>query len=150
MITYQVEPWPNVLPEMQKLWPDHWEEVALNKDEIKLKPDLDGYAKIHAEGMLHVLVVREKGALIGYHVSIIKRHLHYADTLHAFVDMYFIAKHKRKGMVGVALFTRAEAALRARGVKKIIQATKLHLNMSRIFERLGYVHVEHVFTKYIG
>ena len=150
MITFAVENWFAVKDEMAVLWPAHWEEVAINRDKIKLNVDYDSYAEFANVGSLHVLVAREAGVIVGYHIRIIRPHLHYRDSLTAFTDVYYINPSHRKGMTGVRLFKEVEKTLKYRGVQKIFTGTKLHLDMSRIFEHLGYCETERLFTKYIG
>ena len=149
-ITYTLESWDEVVDEMKVLWQDHWAEVAMDQATIPLDPDYDLYRELDHSGQLHIVVVRRSGSVIGYHISIIKRHLHYKGTLHGFTDVYFIKPDERKGMVGVRLFKEVERTLRQRGVQKMVTGTKLSLDMSRIFERLGWRETERTFTKYIG
>ena len=150
MITYQVENWTDCVHELEPLWTAHWSEVAMNKSQIPLEPNYDMYSWINAQGQLHTLTARCDGKVIGYHVSIVRPHLHYASSLSSFTDMYYISPEHRKGMVGVRLFKEAEASLKARGVEKMFTGTKVSLDMSRIFERLGWTETERLFTKFIG
>jgi GNAT superfamily N-acetyltransferase len=147
MITYQVEAWSDVVDEMKPLWFAHWEEVAMDHEAIVLAPDFKLYEHYEATGALHIVTARENGIVVGYHILIVRPHLHYANDLHAFTDVYYVAPAKRKGWVGIKLFKFSDRTLKQRGVKKIITATKLHLDMSRIFSYLGYRETERVFTK---
>jgi hypothetical protein len=122
----------------------------MNRDKIKLEPNMEMYQALDDSGQLHVLTCRKDGQVIGYHVSIVRPHLHYKSSLSAFTDMYFVKKEHRKGMVGVKIFIEAEKSLKARGVEKLFTGTKLSLDMGKIFERLGWVETERLYTKYIG
>lgn len=150
MITFAVEEWFKVKGEMAVLWPEHWKEIAINRDQIKLNPDMESYDTFARNGALHMMIARERGAIVGYHVSIVRPHLHYLDSLSAFTDVYYIAPAQRKGMTGVRMFKEVEKSLKARGVQKMFTGTKLHMDMSAIFERLGYRETERLFTKVIG
>lgn len=150
MITYMVEPWSSVWPELQPLWNEHWEQVALNRDTIKLNVDMEAYANYEAQGALHVLVVREDGKVIGYHLSIIRTHLHYKDSLNAFTDVYFLDHAHQGSTVGVKMFKEVEKSLRARGVEKMFTGTKVSLDRGDLFEHLGWTLTEKLYTKYIG
>lgn len=147
MITFSVESWSDVVEEMKPLWPAHWEEVAMNKDQIKLNPDYKSYEAYEKSGALHIVVMRENGKVAGYHISIVRTHLHYADSLNAFTDVYYIEKEHRKGLAGIKLFREVEDTLKARGVQKIFTGTKKHLDMSKLLEYMGYVSTETLFTK---
>lgn len=150
MITYMVEPWSSAWPEMEPMWQAHWEQVALNRDKIKLKVDMDAYAEYERQGALHLLVVRDNGKVIGYHLSIIRTHLHYKDSLNAFTDVYYLDKAYQGSTVGVRMFKEVEKTLKARGVEKMFTGTKTSLDRGALFEHLGWTLTEKLYTKWIG
>ncbi len=150
MITYQVESWKEFSREAKELFVAHWEEVALNKEQIPLDVDYSSYELNDAQGSLHIVTVRKDGTLIGYHASIIKPHLHYVSSLTAYTDVYFLTPENRTGRTGIKLFKEVEKTLKDRGVERIITTTKTHLDKGKIFTYLGYKDAERVFTKYIG
>ena len=149
MITYQVENWDQVHEEMKHLWPLHWQEVAGDKDVIKLEPHYEMYEALNTQGQLHVVTARNLGKIIGYHISIVRPHLHYKSSLSSFTDVYYIHPDFRKGMVGVKLFKEVEKSLKQRGVQKMFTGTKLSLDMGRLFEHLGWKETERLYTKVI-
>lgn len=144
---YAVERWKDIRAEMLPLLVRHWREVALNHADVPLDIDEGRYSALDESGGLHIVTARVDGALIGYHVAIISTHLHYASTLHGISDVYYIAPEYRQGFTGIRIFQRVEAEMRALGVKKLFTGTKVHLDMSRIFERLGYRRVEYLYSK---
>ena len=148
--TFQVERWSDLQAEMLPLLSKHWEEIAINRDKIPLDIDMDRYAALEEAGALHIVTAREDGELIGYHVAIVSPHLHYKSTLHGITDVYFIRPEHRKGFTGIRLFKRVEEEMRKLGVRKLFTGTKLHLDMGKVFERLGYSPTERLYTKYIG
>lgn len=149
-IGYAVESWEQCWQELQVHWGEHWKEVALDHETIALNPDLDTLHEMANNRMLHVVTVRDAGELVGYHVSIIRPHLHYRQSLSAFTDIYYLAPSHRKGLVGYRLFQFVEQSLKARGVQKMFTGTKLHLDVGPLFERLGWRETERLYTKVIG
>jgi len=149
-VTFHVEPWGEFKRESLYLWPRHWEEIALDRDKIKLNIDYSQYDELDRNGALHVVVARNEGRIIGYWLTIIRPHLHYADSLTAFTDVYYIAPEFRKGRTGLRLFQFGEKTLKQRGVQKVYTATKIHSDKSKVFEWLGYGRTEVVYTKFIG
>jgi L-amino acid N-acyltransferase YncA len=147
MITYQIESWAQYYPDAASLWEDHWLEIAHDHEAVPLDVDHNQYVALDHAGHLHIVTARDHGILVGYHLSIVKPHLHYRSTLHAFVDVYYLAKEYRQGLVGYKLFQIAERTLRELGVRKILSGTKMHKDMSRLFERLGYAETERLWTK---
>ena len=150
LITFQVEPWEGFWPQLQELAPLHWEEVATNKEEIKLNLHLAAYDELEQMGQLHIVTMRLDGQLVGYHGSIVRPHLHYAQSLTAYTDVYFIRKDLRNFRVAVGLFSEVERTLRARGVQKMFTSTKRSLNVGPLFKLLGWTHSEDTYIKMIG
>lgn len=149
-ISYATEAWPDVVDELQAHWKAHWAEVAMHKDCVPLDPNYAEYQRLHDTGQLHVTVARCRGECIGYLTAIVRPHLHYAHSLSAFYDLYYVRPEHRLWMTGVKLFASAEKALKARGVQRLFTGTKLSKDASRIFERSGWDEAERLFIKYIG
>jgi GNAT superfamily N-acetyltransferase len=150
VITFAVEPLSTFEREADELFNKHWDEVAVNKDVIKLNIDWSQYRAQEASGAFCGVVARHAGRVIGYWVGFIRPHFHYADSLTAYTDIYFVDKAYRKNGAGAALFAFVEKTLAARGVERIFTATKQHLNHSALFKALGYQETEIVFSKVIG
>jgi hypothetical protein len=152
-LLYQVEAWSDCWPEMAPLWPAHWREVATDQATIPLDVDHASYAAFEAAGALHVVTVRDPqrgGQLVGYHLTIVRPHLHYRTTLMGFTDVFWLHPDYRRGPAGLRLFRCVEETLRAKGVQKLFTGTKRSLDLSRLFERLGWTSTEVLFTKYLG
>ena len=149
-ITFEVEGWSQVKDEMSPLWVGHWEEVALNRDKMPLAPDFANYDAMEQLGMLHIVVARKGGQVVGYHFTIVRPHLHYVTTLCGQTDIYYIAPEHRTGRTPLRLFQFVERTLKARGVKKLFTGTKLSLNAGPLFEFMGWHPTETLYTKYIG
>lgn len=147
MITYQVERLADMLDEMKPLFDDHWEEIALFKDEVKLDPDYDKYLLMESNGFIHVCTARDDGALIGYFVSIITPHLHYKQSKTLASDIYFIKPEYRKGRTGIRLFQFAENEWRKEGVQVAYVGAKVSNDVTKVWERLGYRVVENKMGK---
>lgn len=149
-VQFAIETIDQVLDDMTWLWEVHWEEIALDKAKVPLNPDLDTFRLLEEAGLLLIVTARDGEKMVGYHVTIVRPHLHYKHSLTAYADMYFIHPDYRQGMTGVRLFKYLEGVLRERGVDRIYQGTKTHKDMGRLFERLGYKETERLFVKWIG
>lgn len=147
--SYQTEHYNDCYVEIDQHLQAHWQEIALDHEAIPLDKDTVEYQRLADSGQLHITTVRKDGLLIGYHASIVRPHLHYKSTLHAFVDVYYIVPAHRNGRVGIQLFIEAEKALKGRGVKKIFSGTKSHKHMGPIFERLSWRETETLYSKVI-
>lgn len=134
------------IPEMEKIFPEHYEELCVTK-EYPYEPNYEAYKQLAQAGMLRTITCRADNELIGYIIFIITPHLHYKSCITASEDVYFIKKEYRKGRVGIKLFQYAEQVLKDRGINRIVLHTKVHLDNSRLFEYLGYKQTDKIFTK---
>jgi L-amino acid N-acyltransferase YncA len=137
----------NVRREIEPLLEQHYKEIALNKDIIKLNPDWRAYAQLDAINGLRIYTARKDGKLMGYFVVIVSRSLHYKDHLFANNDVIFLTKTARKGLTGLKLVKYAIESLKAEGVTKLHVNTKMHQPFDPIMERLGFEEIETVFSK---
>jgi GNAT superfamily N-acetyltransferase len=145
--TYQVEPFAQAWPEAQSLLGLHWREIARDRDLIELAPMVDAYQALDASGQLLIVTMRISGNLVGYHASFIKPHLHYARSLTAFTDIFFIHPDHRRGRNAFRLFQAVEAQLKARGVQRMFASCKLSLDLLPLFTALGWTEIERNFSK---
>ena len=79
------------LPEFEKLFPEHYDELCVTKD-FPANPNYDAYKQMAQAGLLRCITCRADGELIGYIIFYVQPHLHYKDCLTAFEDLYFVKK----------------------------------------------------------
>lgn len=149
-VTFQIEPWALYHRDCQALWKLHYAEVAVRKERMEMKPDVCAYEALEASGALSILVARAgAGRMVGYMLSVVRPHLHYADVLCGFEDAYFLDPEHRKGMTGVRMLKAWEAEMHRRGCKLIFAMTKPFLDMRPVFERLGFTTSDYVLSKWL-
>jgi GNAT superfamily N-acetyltransferase len=147
MITYQQEFFGKVKLEIETLITKHWEEIALNKDYIKLNPDWEAYQQLEDNGILKIFTVRSDSILIGYFVLLVRNHIHYKDHKFAANDILFLSSEYRKGRVGAGLISFVEKCLKDDGVSVLIVNTKCHKPFDNLLEYLGFTHIEKIYSK---
>jgi GNAT superfamily N-acetyltransferase len=147
MITYQQESLVTTKEDARPLLEKHWEEIALNKDTIKLNPDWDAYADLEDVGILKIFTARSDGNLIGYFVVFVRSHIHYKDNLFAYNDILYLDKDYRKGFTGAKLMKFAEKCLKEDGVSVLVVNTKRHKPFDVLLSWLGYKHIENIYSK---
>lgn len=147
---FAIENLAKVRREIEPLLMEHWNEIALNKDIIKLNPDWREYARLDELNALRIYTARKDGELMGYFVIMVSRSLHYKDHLFANNDIVFLTKPARKGLTGLKLVKFAIESLKAEGVTKLHINTKTHQPFDPIMARLGFEEIETVFSKVLG
>jgi len=150
MLTAAPEPFAPFLEEVKPLLPLHYEELALNKDQVPLDPQYDEYLRRDASGMVMTIVMREAGELVGYFVGFVAPGLHYQTCLTLHLDIFWLKPEHRGKMGGVKLFRAVEIEAKRRGVQRMFVGSKVHMDASWLFERLGYTEVERTFSKMVG
>ena len=149
-IIFQVEDYNEVIEELKPLFDQHWEEVAIHQDKIKLNPDYDQYQDLADKGILHIATARDDGKLIGYFISFVKAHPHYRDHLFAVNDILFLLPEYRHADAGCGLFMYAEEMLKERGCSVVMIHMKTHVPFDSLCQALEYENVERIYSKYIG
>ena len=146
MIKYTEEKFGEFLEEMKHILPDHYDELSVSKS-FPLSPDFSLYLKLQESGNLICITARDEDVLAGYIIFIVQPHLHYTTCLTAIDDVYFVKKEYRTGRTGLRLFQKAEEVLKQHNVQRILLSCKIHLDHSKLFEYLGYKHIEKVYDK---
>jgi len=149
-IKYQQEFLDSVVEDAKGLLESHWDEIALNKDKIKINPDWDTYYALQEQGKLDIFTARDEGVLVGYFVVFVYPHIHYKDHLFAKNDLLYLAPSHRKGFTGVKLIKFAEKMLKEDGVSVLVVNTKNHKPFHKLMEFLGFSSAETSYSKYIG
>jgi GNAT superfamily N-acetyltransferase len=144
---YQQEFYHQVKKELPDLIKLHWEEIALNKDVIKLNPDWEAYQEGEKQNKNKCFTARHDGKLVGYFVVCVHRNLHYKDHLYATNDIIFLHPDYRKGFMGIKLIKFAEKCLKIDKISVLIINSKTHKPFDAILSRMGYSHIENVFSK---
>ena len=145
-VTYAVEPYLDVLPELKLLYPEHWQEIALDKNAIILDPDYASYENMARANILHLVTARSGVELVGYHLSMIHHHLHYRTSLTCFTDIFYLKPAYRVGMVGYKMLKFFRDSMKERGVQKIYMGTKLSHDIGPLLDRLGFKPIERLYT----
>ena len=144
---YRQEFLAQVKNEIQELLVMHYDEIALDKDVIKLNPDWKIYQEAEDKGALKGFTARENGKLVGYFVLIVSRNMHYKDHLFAYNDIIFIHPEHRKGFAAMKLIKFAEKCLKEDGVSIMTINSKCHKPFDGLLDRMMYKHIENVYRK---
>lgn len=139
MIKFTVEKLDTVYEEIQDLLKQHWEEIAVLKDTVKLNPSYDAYRKLEDSGKLYILTVREDGRLVGYYVSIVTKNPHYMDEVWAINDIMYLHPDYRKALTGYTMIRKAEEDLKKMGATVSTVHVKVAHPCDSLMNRLGYL-----------
>lgn len=150
MIKYSVEKIADIITDVKPLLEAHYKEIAWKQDRIKLNPNYRQYEALEQLGMLHISTVRIDGALVGYCITLLVKHMHYQDCLYALNDILYIAKLYRRGSLGSRLIKFTEEKLKELGALVVTYHVKTSHDFRPLLERNGYELAEWNLMKYIG
>jgi GNAT superfamily N-acetyltransferase len=126
----------------------HWEELANNKDAIKLNPDINKYTVLQQSGSLANAVIYDDEKIVGYTVLIVTPHLHYQNDKYAYVDVLFLKPDYRNSRLGLKLVDLSEELARDFGASIILHHVKPHHpTLAKIIQKKGFKHAETVYGK---
>jgi hypothetical protein len=123
---------------IEELLQQHYEELTLHKNIMKLAPDWDQYRTHMDRGELMVLAAYFGSRLVGYSVFFLYKNIHYKNSIMAKNDVLFLSRPYRQGRMGINLIKRSEAVLKDLGVSKVVWHVKCHSDFRPILHRLGY------------
>jgi GNAT superfamily N-acetyltransferase len=126
---------------------EHWEEVAGNKQAIKLAPDVDKYQLLQDIGILKNFVLFNEEEMVGYAVIVAQPHLHYKDDVFAFVDVIFVKEKYRNSRAGLLLINTLEDWAKENASILTYHTKPKHPTIEKILEKKGYSHMENIYGK---
>jgi GNAT superfamily N-acetyltransferase len=131
------------------LFEEHYEEIARNKQIMKLKPNYQLYEALNSTGWLFIYVAMRDDVCIGYSMNIMMHHLHYADLRIAQNDILFVKKEFRGGRLGLRLIKVTEDHARSEGCKLMLWHAKENTALAELLPKLKYGVQEIMYSKEI-
>ena len=121
----------------------HYDELTLHKEHVKLNVDWERYRALEKAGKLLAIFAKVGGELVGYSVFILGTNMHYRDLKTANNDVLFLAKPYRNGTtLGLRLIRESEKRLLELGVNKVIWHIKKSRDFGPVLARMGYIEEE--------
>ena len=129
------------------LFQEHYEEIALRKDLMDLKPNWPMYHALKDAGSLFIYVAMHGNVCIGYSMNFVTNHLHYADLKYCQNDVLFIKKAYRGSRIGLRLMKVTEDHAKLLGCKMMLWHAKEDTALAKLLPRLKYGVQDIVFSK---
>jgi GNAT superfamily N-acetyltransferase len=143
MLLYEEETFSTCIDEARPLLEFHWQELARNRDRMRLDPRYETYLAAEKRNRLCIGTVRNDGVLIGYACYVVENNLHYGGFSWAVSDIFWLHPEWRGRGLGDRLFRFMEDRLRRRGAAVMHTTYKIeHPAAGRTLERLGHKQIE--------
>lgn len=145
-ITYQVEKFTAIQPEIEPHVDAHWNEFASDKDAFGMDVDWALYESLCRGEKLHVITARRDGVLIGYFGVILTTHPHRRTVLSANSTFLYAAPGPIRGLIIRGLVTESIKYFNNLGVQLYNYRSKNTHNIGKILEKMGFKAIETVYS----
>lgn len=152
MITVAPESFRAAVPELEKIWPIHYDELAMFKDRMKIAWNYPHYFELEEKGELLFVTVRWNGDIAAYYLAHVGFASRYCTTRIAKMDLVYVLPDMRGHGIILPLLRCVERELKRRGVAVWYSGHKTinHLGMPDIYEKLGFQPADTFVAKWIG
>jgi GNAT superfamily N-acetyltransferase len=140
----EVVKWGDVVGELSRLFPLHWEEAGLGGAFCVNYP---AYRNAAASGGLVVVVVKDEGKIVGYWTLLVAPLLHNLGLRAAHTDMVFVHPLWRSRGAFAKLYEMVEKTLLDKGVDVWFVGAKVKSQFGKILSRKGFVAEETAYMK---
>lgn len=144
-LEFAVEAYSDAIEEMRLLYPAHWAEVGNIHEDLAV--NYERYVALDEARMLHVVVARSAGKLVGYHIFVIRAPQHHMSTLMAFSDATYLKPRYRLGFNGIHFLRFASDSTRLTGAKGVHISSTTRKPFGKVLEWLGFRETERVYYK---
>ncbi len=124
---------------IEVLFNKHREEVG-SFGEYPIDPEWSNYRLLSDSGLLHNFILRHHGTVVGYYITLVVRHPHYAFKT-AENDIIYISPEHR-GTIAIKFLKWVDEQLKELGVNFINIGVKPMRDFSIVLKRMGYKLLE--------
>lgn len=110
------------------------------------KPNTELYRLLEANGVLHTIVARKRGQMIGFVVVLITPNAHYSQLM-AVTESFFVHPDHRKGGVGLNLLDEAQVLAKQKGATCIFLSAPVQSRLDRVMQRKDWKHTNQVYFR---
>jgi len=117
----------------------HYREVATFKDLLIFNPDLPRYQQLEREQRLHIVIMRQDSAIVGYSVHVIANGLlHYRNIKVADDDIHYLVPHLRGTGEHARMRRFAMQTLKGKGVQLITARSRFGHEHDKALKDIGF------------
>lgn len=129
------------------LFREHYDEIALNKNVMKLLPNWEKYYELEKAGMILCIGAFLGEECIGYSINFFTNHMHYKELFYMQNDLLFVAEEHRKTRLGLDLIRATEKLAHAKGADLMLWHAKENTTLCSLMPRLGYKIQDIIYSK---
>ena len=138
---------PSLVEEVQPLLDAHYREIATYQD-IPLSVDWHRYRLCEESDTLRIYTIRDEcKRLMGYAAFFVTYHPHYSTSKWANQDVLYLDPSLRRDGHAVSFLRWCERQLFVEGVQVVCHHMKVKAAHAGLFERLGYVAQDVIYTR---
>lgn len=144
-IVFRVERVVDVLPEILKLWRDHWSETEGYREGVGFNPDAEQYIAIDRAGGFLLVTARVGLELVGYFMVVLHTSRHSSQFVGG-EDAFYLVPRCRRGFALVKMLDFTLECLRLCGARQLTLSEKLTNLIGPVLKRAGMTHCGNLWT----
>jgi GNAT superfamily N-acetyltransferase len=124
-------------PELIEMTVLHWNEIAKDKEVMRLNVDRDHYLNGERDGSVFCVAAWDVSKLAGYFIMHMYTHPHYQHVYCAQSDIYYLLPEYRSGVNGFTLLKAGLKVAKERGASYAFVSTKVGHDHPNLMDSLG-------------
>jgi GNAT superfamily N-acetyltransferase len=124
-------------PQLIEMTVLHWNEIAKDKEVMRLNVDRDHYLSGEKDGSVFCVAVKDGAKLAGYFIMHMYTHPHYQHVYCAQSDIYYLLPEYRSGVNGFKLLKAGLKVAKERGASYAFVSTKVGHDHPNLMNTLG-------------
>lgn len=144
MITIQEENFYDWYPDSAELRRQNEQDNGSVLADLQYDLDLPQYKSLNSNYALIIVTARDGAKLVGYHISLVTHHMHFANILFGFDNAMVVDREYRGKGLGAKLVKHSEKVWLDRGAKVGHRATK---GSGNLYLSMGYTPSDRTFIK---
>ena len=150
MVEFAVEDFTRVQTEYAAFVYRYWNNTPENLSEVPLDIDWNVYLKMDADKLLHLMVARDDGRMVGAALYMIMMDPKHRTRRLATCDTFAVSRDYRGKGLGKQLYIAVEASLLPLEVDEIRNGYREVYHTKPLFEKLGFKLIERIYAKKVG
>jgi hypothetical protein len=138
-LLFQIVPVQEIIdePELIEMTVLHWNEIAKDKEVMRLNVDRDHYLNGEKNGSVFCVAAKDESKLAGYFIVFMYTHPHYQHVYCAQSDIYYLLPEYRSGLNGFYLLQAGLEFAKRRGASYAFVSTKVGHDHPELMKNLG-------------
>jgi len=149
MLIFNMEQLQQVLPELDPLLRDQWDEMQ-TVEGLKFSPNYMLYIYLETINQALLMTARDEGKLVGFLGVLLKQHPHAQETLNAYEETFYLKPEYRKSGAGRKMIKFMLAALQSQRVHSFYIHENDTIPTGKLYKSMGFKPKFTIYVRTVG